>query len=137
MTDFAHLDDEFFFGRYYGCTLCYVLIYNPEYIHWVVSNVSGEYCKIQDTAIEEIKLMFPDFIMSAEFESNRLLQLEYQPVIEDTEEDRYADFDAREYEDIPTYDRYGGSYAQDVEGYSDDEIDTIFDGDPSAYWNID
>lgn len=37
----------------------------------------------------------------------------------------------------PTYERYGGSYAQDVEGYSDDDIDTIFDGDPSAYWNID
>ena len=22
-------------------------------------------------------------------------------------------------------------------GYSDDDIDTIFDGDPDAYWNID
>lgn len=37
----------------------------------------------------------------------------------------------------PTYERYAGSYAQDEAGYSDDEIDTIFDGDPSAYWNID
>ena len=36
-----------------------------------------------------------------------------------------------------TYERYGGSYAQDEMGYSDDDIDTIFDGDPSAYWNID
>ena len=26
---------------------------------------------------------------------------------------------------------------EDVEGYSDDDIETIFDGDPSAYWNID
>ena len=34
-------------------------------------------------------------------------------------------------------DRYNGSYAQDEMGYSDDEIDTIFDGDPDAYWNID
>ena len=40
-------------------------------------------------------------------------------------------------EDTPTYEKYNGSYAQDVMGYSDDEIDTIFDGDPSAYWNID
>ena len=40
-------------------------------------------------------------------------------------------------EERPTYERYGGSYAQDVMGYSDDDIDTIFDGDPSAYWNID
>lgn len=37
----------------------------------------------------------------------------------------------------PTYGRYTGTYAQDVMGYSDDDIDTIFDGDPSAYWNID
>ena len=36
-----------------------------------------------------------------------------------------------------TYERYNGSYAQDEMGYSDDDIDTIFDGDPSAYWNID
>ena len=37
----------------------------------------------------------------------------------------------------PTYNNYHGSYAQDEAGYSDDEIDTIFDGDPDAYWNID
>ncbi len=34
-------------------------------------------------------------------------------------------------------DEYSGTYAYDVEGYTDDEIDTIFDGDPEAYWNID
>ena len=32
---------------------------------------------------------------------------------------------------------YTGTYAHDVMGYSNDEIDTIFDGDPDAYWNID
>jgi hypothetical protein len=37
----------------------------------------------------------------------------------------------------PTYGRYAGSYAQDEMGYTDDDIDTIFDGDSSAYWNID
>ena len=36
-----------------------------------------------------------------------------------------------------TYEIYNGSWAQDVEEYSDDDIDTIFDGDPDAYWNID
>lgn len=35
------------------------------------------------------------------------------------------------------YSRYSGSYAQDEMGYSDEDIDTIFDGDPDAYWNID
>ncbi len=32
---------------------------------------------------------------------------------------------------------YSGTYAHDVMGYSNDDIDTIFDGDPDAYWNID
>ena len=32
---------------------------------------------------------------------------------------------------------YAGSYAHDVEGYIDEENDTIFDVDPEAYWNID
>ena len=36
-----------------------------------------------------------------------------------------------------SYERYRGSYVQDEMGYSDDDIDTIFDGDPDAYWNID
>lgn len=37
----------------------------------------------------------------------------------------------------PTYEHYNGSYAQDVEGWSDQQIDEVFDGDPDAYWNID
>lgn len=37
----------------------------------------------------------------------------------------------------PTFERYVGTYAQEEMGFSDDDIDTIFDGDPSAYWNID
>lgn len=40
-------------------------------------------------------------------------------------------------EDERTYERYNGSYAQDIEGYDDQTIDEVFDGDPDAYWNID
>lgn len=40
-------------------------------------------------------------------------------------------------EDRPTYEHYSGSYAQDVEGWSDQDIDDVFDGNPDAYWNID
>lgn len=42
----------------------------------------------------------------------------------------YYDYDECESE-------YAGTYAHDVEGYNDDDIDTIFDGDPDAYCNID
>lgn len=37
----------------------------------------------------------------------------------------------------PSYEHYAGSYVQDEMGYSDDDIETIFDGEPDAYWNID
>lgn len=40
-------------------------------------------------------------------------------------------------EDERTYDNYNGSYAQDVEDWSDQDIDDVFEGDPDAYWNID
>ena len=59
--------------------------------------------------------------------------------IYDEEDDEYGD----DYEDYSsdqeeeTYNKYKGSYAQDEMGYSDDDIDTIFDGDPDACWNVD
>lgn len=36
-----------------------------------------------------------------------------------------------------TYKEYNGSYAQDVMGVSDQDINDALDGDPEAYWNID
>ena len=36
-----------------------------------------------------------------------------------------------------TYEEFAGTYAQDVMGYSDEEINDAFDGEPDAYWNID
>lgn len=47
------------------------------------------------------------------------------------------DYDYGCYDEECTYERYNGSYAQDVEGWSDQDIDDVFDGDPDAYWNID
>ena len=40
------------------------------------------------------------------------------------------------FEERHTYGRYNGSYAQDVEGWSYQDIDNAFDGNPDAYWNI-
>lgn len=44
-------------------------------------------------------------------------------------------YDRDDYE--TRYGKYEGSYAQDVEGYTDEMIDDAFDGEPDAYWNID
>ncbi len=60
------------------------------------------------------------------------------PRIEEDEED-YDDYyePAYDYRERHTYREFGGSYAQDVEGWSDQDIWDAFDGDPDAYWNID
>ena len=59
----------------------------------------------------------------------------------EVEYDNMKRFQDDDYSDMPEeshhYSEYAGSYAQDVMGYSDEDIDTIFDGDPDAYWNID
>lgn len=53
------------------------------------------------------------------------------------------EYEADSYEDVydddygRSYGEYAGTYAQDVAGYSDEDIDYGLDGDPDAYWNID
>ena len=41
------------------------------------------------------------------------------------------------YDEEETYDCFNGSWAQDEEGYSEQEIWDILGGEPDAYWNID
>lgn len=134
MTYLEHLNDKFDFGKFSGRTLGEVMIFSPDYLLWVLQNVSGQLCKITDSAVEEIKLIFPDFFISDTFEQLRLQQLQWE---KDYANDDFNNEDDYRDDDEPTYERYNGSYAQDEMGYSDDDIDTIFDGDPSAYWNID
>ena len=137
MTQFEHIDDKFEFGKFSGCTLGEVLTFNPDYVDWVMKNVSGRICIIEYSAIQEMKLIFPNFIITEEFERYRMMRInEYEGVVNDDYDDDYHDL-YNSYSEKPTYGRYAGSYAQDEMGYSDDDIDTIFDGDPSAYWNID
>lgn len=122
--------DKFNFGKYKGLSLADVLEINPSYLEWCVKHCTGMDFVLTDAAVEEIKIVYPTFYMDNLFEERR------NDNIDEFYDD--CDFDTNyEYEEIPEYDRYSGSWAQDVEGYSDDDIDTIFDGDPSAYWNID
>ncbi len=137
MTYIEHLDDKFQFGKFSGCTFAEVVEYNPEYLSWVVENVSGSICVFSDSVIEELRLIFPHFEISPSFEAMRNQRI---AEFENLEDEDYEEFDNRSFYDdceSSTYGRYAGSYAQDEMGYSDDDIDTIFDGDPDAYWNID
>ena len=141
---FESIENQFNFGRYYGLSLADVLDINPSYLCWCVKHCTGVIFKLEDSLINEIKIVYPNFLIDTLFESRRIWNLhrmshdnyEHQNYYDD--EDNFDDeYDDINYDDTPTYDRYSGSWAQDVESYSDDDIDTIFDGDPSAYWNID
>lgn len=41
------------------------------------------------------------------------------------------------YDDYYEESKFAGTYVHDVEGWSDDDIYDVLDGDPEAYWNID
>ena len=129
---FEDISSLFQFGKHKGEPLSYVIATNPSYLYWCINNIT--YLCIGNRALRQIREMFPKFIVTEDF---RYHTEHYFECIED-DEDEYYD-ENQGYVDCaePTYDRYNGTYAQDEMGYSDDDIDTIFDGDPSAYWNID
>lgn len=126
---FDSLISNFTFGKHRYEPLCKVLLYDPEYIHWCVDNINTFY--INPDIKSQIKDLFPLLDINDKFEGC----FDYPPEFQD---DDFNHFNSKvDYKERPTYERYNGSYAQDEMGYSDDDIDTIFDGDPSAYWNID
>lgn len=45
--------------------------------------------------------------------------------------------DKEMYEDEYTESEFDGTYVHDVEGWSDDDIYDVLDGEADAYWNID
>ena len=90
---------------------------------FVLASIEGSLCGMY------YPKTFPMFIVTSRFANH----IEEPEDLEDYEEEDGW----RENVEEPTYERYSGSSTQDEMGYSDDDIDTIFDGDPLAYWNID
>lgn len=151
---FTSLATVFDFGKHKGETLSDVIEREPSYINWCVNNIPE--FQLSHRAINEIKDVFPDFIISKKlyeeacvayeqlYDKTDWLIIDYFKSFMPIEQgacnfsNPYFD-DGYEgcYEESQTYERYAGSYAQDVMGYSDEDIDIIFDGDPDAYWNID
>ncbi|MBO4464349.1 MAG: hypothetical protein J5797_09185 [Prevotella sp.] len=124
---FDNIASVFRFGKHRGKSLWSVMSENESYVYWCVNNIP-EFTISKET-LKQIRALFPMFIITSNFSSH---------IGELQEFDDYDEDDGwRDYEEEPTYERYRGSYAQDEMGYSDDDIDTIFDGDPLAYWNID
>jgi hypothetical protein len=139
MTDreyfFNNVSDKFQFGMHKGEALCQVIANSPHYIYWCLDNIPS--FRISLETLKQIRHLFPMFIITEEFTNHLGKIVDRSDFADCDEDDDYDDGYWESDDDMPTYDRYNGSYAQDEMGYSDDDIDTIFDGDPSAYWNID
>jgi hypothetical protein len=119
----------FLFGKYKYSPLFNIIMEDPSYVYWCVNNIPD--LMMSNETIDQIKKLLPSFVIPANFESHI-----GEPFFEENnykEENYMYEIDT----EPSTYERYNGSYAQDEMGYSDDDIDTIFDGDPLAYWNID
>lgn len=134
---FETISDRFNFGKYNNLSLSDVLDINPSYVEWCVKVCDGVDFLITEDAITEIKKAFPEFPITADFEYLCQSRFDDFHINEMGYDGDFGDCDDEDDYDTPTYGRYAGSYAQDEMDYSDDDIDTIFDGDPSAYWNID
>jgi hypothetical protein len=128
---FYNLDTEFTFGKFQGNKVRQVIDIQPSYLDWCALNLNHFY--ISDEVIEEIKSIKSDFKISDE--GTQKLNEKYEVWENEQQESDYDDY--YDYHERESYGRYAGSYAQDVEGLSDDFIDEVLDGDPDAYWNID
>ncbi len=136
VCQFDSIEDRFNFGKYNGFSLSDVMDINQSYLEWCLSKCDGIHILIEDNVISQLKKVFPEYTITEAFVElckQRLCEY-YSEIYEDSEEEFRNYIESN---DKNIYGRYAGSYAQDEMGYSDDDIDTIFDGDPSAYWNID
>lgn len=124
---FNSIADTFDFGKHKNESMSDILERDPEYLYWCANNIPQFH--LSEEAISEIESLFPDFILSVDF----LKAVHLPKEIHDYE--NINDFE--DYTETCTYEQYADSWAQRIEGYSDEDIDTIFDGDPLAYWNID
>lgn len=113
------------FGRYNGKTLSEIVDIEPDYIEWCIMHLDHFY--ISEEAVESLVEINTDFTVSAEM----------QLILEEKAKNVYTRSRSNDDYDKPSYGQYAGSYAQDQEGWSDNDINDAFDGFADAYWNID
>lgn len=133
---FRSLDEKINWGRFKGYTWNDVMRCNGSYLIWCIDNIPQ--FTISENFLRDLQQLYPNFIIPTKI----LAHLKLDDEIIDMEEcdesyNNLQKIDDSDSVDNSTYEKYAGSWAQEVEGYSDDDIDTLFDGDPDAYWNID
>lgn len=134
------IDTVFGFGKYIGHNLRTLAPVDPGYIEWCILNIDSFH--IEPETLIQLREEGVSLPLSAAA-LNILMEKQKQHESSLAEEDDYRDDgmydDDGYYENTEsrTFGRYAGTYAQDEAGFSDEDIDNIFDGEPDAYWNID
>jgi hypothetical protein len=127
---FYNLDTKFNFGKYQGKTLMEILRIQDSYTNWCSINLDHFY--MEDEVIIQILEIKPNFKLTED--AKHKLRIKYN---EWEHMHNYKnDYHQNTYQREP-YGEFAGTYAQDVEGLSDDFINEVLEGDPDAYWNID
>lgn len=93
-----------------------------------VENICIEYDSKQDETFPFQRILDTLFYFDGTSFSFYALRV----IDDDHNEDEYQNSRVRK-----SSNSYEGSWAQEIEGMSDDYIGNVFDGDPDAYWNID
>tara|TARA_B100000963_G_scaffold15378_1_gene11760 strand:- start:3249 stop:4862 length:1614 start_codon:yes stop_codon:yes gene_type:complete len=123
---------ELKFGKNKHHSIYDILVQEPKYILWCIKNL--DHFAI-DNYIFTKEYFKKDRSFYLALEKNLIKNLVFEKwnkkfflkKVNNSKENYYKN----------TFDNYNGSYAQDVEGWSDQDIWDVFDGDPGAYWNID
>ncbi len=76
VSQFYSLSDTFKFGQYKGMALSDVIDWDYQYIYWCMNSISNMEFLIYDSAIEELKQVYPHFYISNDFENKRIQRLE-------------------------------------------------------------
>jgi hypothetical protein len=118
------LDCNVKFGKYAGLSIEKIIDFDYNYLIWCLMHLS--HFHLSEEVYDQISKKHPTFVIAEDL----------QQIIEQ-KQDLWGCQIYESSERKPTYKKYEGTYAQDIEGLSDDFIDDVLDGCPDAYWNID
>lgn len=118
-----NLETVISFGRFKNRTTSEIIDIDPTYITWCIGHL--DHFLISEEVTVAITEKYPNFKFSENLKA-----------IMDKKAETRQNQTYYEYHEKSSYGKYSGSYAQDVEGLSDDFIDDVLDGFADAYWNI-
>ncbi len=128
------------FGKYKGLVFKEVFQKDLQYIWWCFQMIDW-FC-ITDEIFEKMPIVIAarenNFLDPKNPQENWLkMFVDKHSLKKERITNTYPRTSDQNYYERESYSQYAGSYAQDVEGLSDDFINDVLDGNPDAYWNTD